>query len=172
MEVQSVRCTKTLRKSAYSSTSKPGVVVATFPSHDDKRKIMMSKHASRGSNQYKNVYINHDLSLHDRSGTFRNSQSNSHSSNNKQENRADTRDHNQSQRNTAGRGRQHGVNRKNHKNSYNRLDGQNIYPINKGPLSELFHNHLFDIIIFYWIEIINTVFSTSGKGRHKFRTFC
>ncbi|KAH3784927.1 hypothetical protein DPMN_162999 [Dreissena polymorpha] len=64
-KVTGVVCDKAERKKNRDST-KPGVVIARFKSHKDKRKIMQQKSTLDNSQQYRDVFINHDVSLSER----------------------------------------------------------------------------------------------------------
>jgi len=65
LRVNDVSCVSAERKQAYND-SKPGVVIASFTCHDDKRKVLSSKRELKNSRQYNTVYIDHDLSVPDR----------------------------------------------------------------------------------------------------------
>lgn len=60
------------RKVSVNNT-RPGVVFATFKSHDDKRKVMLKKKVLMSHVRFSGVYINNDLSQADRvmSSNFR-----------------------------------------------------------------------------------------------------
>ncbi|KAH3794765.1 hypothetical protein DPMN_148303 [Dreissena polymorpha] len=65
LKVSGVECARAERKESRDS-SKPGLVVVGFHSHNDKRKVMEKKSVLRDSQQYQGVYINHDKSLQER----------------------------------------------------------------------------------------------------------
>lgn len=69
LKVNSVNVAFAERKSAGSS-NKPGVVVATFHSAEDKLTVMKNKPKLKGDNMYGNVYINHDMSIDDRRTSY------------------------------------------------------------------------------------------------------
>ncbi len=69
LKVNSVNVAFAERKSAGSS-NKPGVVVATFRSAEDKLTVMKSKPKLKGDNMYGNVYIHHDMSIDDRRTSY------------------------------------------------------------------------------------------------------
>ena len=54
------------RKGTHESSDKPGVVVATLKSSEDKKKVMTNKNKLKNSRQYSGVYINHDQSRDER----------------------------------------------------------------------------------------------------------
>lgn len=58
-------CVKAERKKS-SQRNKPGLIIASFSSHEDKRKVMISKRSLLTSRIYQNVYINHDQTHADR----------------------------------------------------------------------------------------------------------
>lgn len=64
LKVSDVTFSKVERKK--SSSSKPGIVIVKFKSHDDKRKVMVKKSNLGDSRQYKDVFIHHDQSHIDR----------------------------------------------------------------------------------------------------------
>lgn len=64
LKVSDVTCISVERKK--SSSSKPGIVIAKFKSHDDKRKVMVKKSSLGDSRQYRDVFIHHDQSHIDR----------------------------------------------------------------------------------------------------------
>lgn len=72
LRLSDVNCTTAERKRAYND-SRPGVVIASFNSHDDKRRVMLKKKNLSGCRQFDKVFIDHDLSQHDRilSNNFR-----------------------------------------------------------------------------------------------------
>ncbi|XP_053391357.1 heat shock 70 kDa protein 12A-like [Mercenaria mercenaria] len=60
LKLKDISFVSAIRKSA--GDNKPGVVVATFKSHKDKRRVMMEKIKLKDNRLYDKVYINHDLS--------------------------------------------------------------------------------------------------------------
>ena len=54
------------RKVPQEGSNKPGVVVVTLKSIDDKKKIMSAKNKLKNHKQYSRVYINHDQSRSER----------------------------------------------------------------------------------------------------------
>ena len=65
LKISGVECIKAERKRNRDSR-RPGVIVAKFQSHEDKRSVMMQKKRLNDNRQFNNVFINHDLSLSDR----------------------------------------------------------------------------------------------------------
>lgn len=53
---------KTVVRKQSKIQSKPGVIIASFKSVEDKRKVMVEKSKLRDSRQYRDVYIHHDQS--------------------------------------------------------------------------------------------------------------
>lgn len=72
LKIRDISCSAASRKKS-SVESKPGVIIAQFSTHEDKRKVMSAKRDLRKNQQYEHVYINHDLSSADRlmSSNFR-----------------------------------------------------------------------------------------------------
>ncbi|KAH3805935.1 hypothetical protein DPMN_134245 [Dreissena polymorpha] len=65
LKVTGVVCEKAERKKNRDS-SKPGVAIARFKSHGDKRKIMQQKSTLDINQQYRDLFTNHDVSLSER----------------------------------------------------------------------------------------------------------
>jgi hypothetical protein len=65
LKLRDVKCISANRKKS-SNEGKPGVIVARFNSHDDKRQIMLHKQKLRDSSRYSRVFIFHDQSQADR----------------------------------------------------------------------------------------------------------
>jgi hypothetical protein len=59
LKIADVSCVKAERKKS-SNVNKPGLIIATFSSHEDKRKVMANKTSLLSSGQFKDVYISHD----------------------------------------------------------------------------------------------------------------
>jgi len=72
LKVSDVTCASAERKKSPNS-SKPGVIIARFKSHDDKRKVMAEKSKLKGHRQFDGVFLHHDQSHADRmmSSNFR-----------------------------------------------------------------------------------------------------
>ena len=72
LRIRDVTCNSAERKTSYNE-AKPGVIIASFSSHEDKRKVMQKKVDLKYCRQYDNVFIQHDLSQPDRilSNNFR-----------------------------------------------------------------------------------------------------
>jgi len=64
LKIPDVKVSKAERKQ--SRDGKAGVIVATFSSQQDKKKVMLAKAKLRNSNQFPDVFINHDQSRSDR----------------------------------------------------------------------------------------------------------
>lgn len=65
--------TVTCTERKVSIVTKPGVVIATFKSADEKRKVMAEKSKLKNSRGYEKVFIQHDQTREQRllSGSFR-----------------------------------------------------------------------------------------------------
>lgn len=61
LRLRDVKCAKAERKQS-SVQSKPGVIIAQFPTTDDKRKVMSRKSDLKGNRQFSDVFIDHDQS--------------------------------------------------------------------------------------------------------------
>ncbi|XP_053402913.1 putative uncharacterized protein DDB_G0286901 [Mercenaria mercenaria] len=64
--IKNVSVLKTERKTVENS-DKPGVVIATFQSMEDRRKVLSVKNKLKDSNQYDGVFISKDMSFDERS---------------------------------------------------------------------------------------------------------
>jgi hypothetical protein len=60
-----IRVVNAIRKST-DSRSKPGLIIATFQTEDDKNKVLKHKKMLKNSNQYKRVFIDRDLPANER----------------------------------------------------------------------------------------------------------
>ena len=54
------------RKAPHEGSDKPGVVVATLKTTEDKKSVMMAKNKLKNNRQYSTVYINHDQTKNER----------------------------------------------------------------------------------------------------------
>jgi hypothetical protein len=66
LKLANVKVIKAERKSTHGDGRRPGIVVATCKSNDDKRQIMISKRQLKDSEVYKDVYVEHDQSRTER----------------------------------------------------------------------------------------------------------
>ena len=65
LKIRDVTVATAVRKGS-GRENRPGVVIATCKSVDDKKKIMSNKRALKDSRHYEKVYLDHDLSKEDR----------------------------------------------------------------------------------------------------------